>query len=311
MTSEENANADVARARSRRRRRWWLAGAVVLVVLVVGAVVAYFVFRESTTPVDVAEAVDDFRREESTTPVAPETTVAAPSSVPATTNAGSGAPTTESSAAATTIPPRPGSGRPEPGVYTYATSGTESIDALGGRSHDYPQVSTITVTHQGCGAVFRWRPLRERWDTTTLCPSPEGMELRVDRNHHEFFNIGDTRRFECEPGALFFPATTSPGATWTARCSNGPIDVVRAGTIVGTREVEVGGTPVTVLEFEVDDTISGASNGTTQRTVRVVPETGLIVELALVLDVQNESPIGDVHYQERYRIELTSLEPRG
>jgi hypothetical protein len=195
-------------------------------------------------------------------------------------------------------------------VYTYATSGTESIDALGGRSHDYPDVSTITVSHEGCGAVFRWRPLRERWDATTLCPSPRGMELRVDRNHHEFFNMGDTRRFECEPGALFFPSTAEPGDTWTARCSNGEIDVVRAGTIVDTREVEVGGTPVTVLEFEVDDTISGASIGTTERTVRVVPETGLIVELALTIDVQNESPIGDVHYQERYRIELTSLEPR-
>ncbi len=55
--------------------------------------------------------------------------------------------------------------------------------------------------------------------------------------------------------------------------------------------------------------ISGASTGTTERTVRVVPDTGLVVELRLVVDVRNDSPVGDVHYVERYRMRLTSLLP--
>jgi hypothetical protein len=41
-----------------------------------------------------------------------------------------------------------------------------------------------------------------------------------------------------------------------------------------------------------------------------VPETGLIVELSVYVDVQNDSPIGDVHYEELYKLELDSLTPR-
>jgi hypothetical protein len=311
MTTEENGPNGGGEGPVRRRRRWWLVAATGLVVVGVAAVVAYAYFRESTTPVDVADAVDDFRREESTVR-APETTVATTVG-PATTAAAtstSAAPATTAATTTTSVLPPPGSGLPEPGVYTYATSGGESIDALGGRRHEYPDVSTITVTHRGCGASLRWRPLRERWDDTTLCPSPRGMELRRERNHHEFFNIADDRDFVCEAGSLFFPAPAEPGDTWTATCSTGEIAVVRTGTIVGTRQVDVGGTPVRVLEFEVDDAISGASTGTTQRTVSVVPETGLIVELDLTTDVRNDSPIGDVHYQESYQLRLTSLEPR-
>ncbi len=195
-------------------------------------------------------------------------------------------------------------------MYTYATTGRESIDALDGRSHRYPETSTITVTHEGCGAVSRWRPLRERWDAMSVCPSARGQELRVDRNHHEFFGIGDTREFVCEPGALFFPATMAPGTTWADRCSTDDVDVVRTGTILGTSELVVGGTPVTVLGFEIHEAISGASTGTTERTVHVVPDTGLTVELQVAVDVRNDSPLGDVHYMERYRIRLTSLVPR-
>ena len=315
MTSEENGPEGADGGPARRHRRWWLVGAIVLVVLAVGAVAAYAYFRESTTPVDVADAVDDFRREESTAP-APETTFGVTAAGPGTTagtTSTSAAPATTLATTTTTtttsVPP-PGSALPEPGVYTYATSGRESIDALGGRRHTYPEVSTITVTLRGCGASLRWRPLRERWDDTTLCPSPRGMELRRERNHHEFFNIADDRDFVCEPGALFFPAPAEPGGTWTAQCGTGEITVVRSGTIVGSRQVDVGGAPITVLQFEVDDVISGASTGTTERTVSVVPETGLIVELDLTTDVRNDSPIGDVHYRESYQLRLTSLEPR-
>jgi hypothetical protein len=283
-----------------------LVGATALVGLGVAAVVAYAYFRESTTPVDVADAVDDFRREGSTVP-APGTTVGSVTTAAAPSTS---AATTVATTTTTPAEPRPGSAVPEPGVYTYATSGAESIDALGGRRHEYPEISTITVRHRGCGASLRWRPFRERWDDTILCPSRRGMELRRERNHHEFFNIADDRDFVCEPGSLFFPAAAEPGDTWTATCGTGEITVVRTGTIAGIRQVDVGGTPVTVLQFEVDDAISGASNGTTERTVSVVPSTGLIVELELTTDVRNDSPIGDVHYEEHYQLRLTSLEPR-
>jgi hypothetical protein len=285
---------------------WWVVAAVVVVVVAAGALAAFLLLRESTTPVDVDEAVGDFRSQTQSTPPADrtETTVAV-----ATTTASTVPAETSPAATTTTLPP-PGSELLAPGVYTYRTSGRESIDALGGRSHRYPDVSTITVTREGCGVLVNWRPLRERWDATALCPSARGLELRVDANHHEFFGITDERDFVCERGALLYPATTTPDVAWTARCSSGDVDVVRRGRILGTSEVDVGGRTVTVLEFEVNDEISGASEGTTERTISVVPATGLVVEQSLVTDVRNDSPIGDVHYTERYSIRLTSLDPR-
>jgi hypothetical protein len=280
MTGERDDTTDAAPPAKRRHRRWWLAAAVVLVVVGTAALLAYLFLRETTTPVDVNEAVSDFRREESSIAAATTTAV-------------------DTTAVGTTQAPT-----------TYETNGGESINALGGRSHRYPEVSTITVLHDGCGWVQRWRPLRERWDATTFCPSRRGMEITVDSNHHEFFGIADNREFVCQAGALYFPSRTNPGRTWTARCTFEEIDVVRNGTIVGTSQVEVGGTPVTVLEFEVHDDITGASDGSTVRTIRVVPETGLLVGLELTTDVENDSPIGDVHYQEHYELELTSLDPR-
>jgi hypothetical protein len=297
MTGERDDPTDGATPARRRHLGWWLAAVVVLVVVGTAALVAYLFLRESTTPVDVNEAVSDFRREESS--IAAATTAAVDTTAVDTT----AAPTTSTA-------PHPGSEVPAAGVYTYETTGGESLDALGGRSHRYPDVSTITVVHDRCGWVQRWRPLRERWDASTFCPSRRGMEITVDSNHHEFFGIADNREFVCQPGALYFPSRTNRGRTWTARCTFEGIDVVRNGTIVGTRQVDVGGALVTVLEFEVHDDITGASNGSTDRTIRVVPDTGLLVELELTTDVQNDSPIGDVHYQEHYELELTSLEPR-
>jgi hypothetical protein len=246
---------------------------VVLAVVAGGVIAAAIFFRESTTPVDVEEAVGDFREEARTV-----------------------------EAAGTEIP--------EPGVYTYATSGRESIDALDGRHHDYPAETTITVRHEGCGAVFAWRPLAERVDEMVVCPDTSGTALPRYRTYHEFFGMSDDREFECEPGSLWYPSSTEPGTTWTLRCATADVEVVRTGTIIGLSEVEVGGSAVEVLTFELQDEITGASTGTTGRVVKVVPDTGLIVELSMAVDVQNDSPVGDVHYLELYRLQLTSLTPR-
>jgi hypothetical protein len=242
-------------------------------VLAGAAIAAAILLRESTTPVDVATAVSEFRAETGTTELA-------------------------------------GSALPEPGVYTYTTSGRESIDAVGGRHHDYPAETTITVRIEGCGAVHEWRPLRERWDETVVCRSELGAGLERYRSHHEFFGIADDREFVCKPGSLWYPATTEAGATWTARCSSDDIDVLRTGTVTGLSQLDVGGVPVEVLTFELHDEISGASTGINDRIVTLVPETGLIVGLSVHVDVQNDSPIGHVRYEELYKLELDSLTPR-
>ena len=257
----------------RRRRRWPFVVGAVFAVLAGVAITAVIILRESTTPVDVEQAVSDFR---------------------------SGGGTVE----------RIASALPDPGVYTYSTSGRESVDALDGRHHDYPAVTTITVRPEGCGVKFTWRPLVERFDDTVLCPDPSGVVLPRYRSHHEFFGMDDDREFICEPGSFWYPAATEPGSTWTVRCASDDVDVLRTGTITGLSDVEVGGETIEVLTFELHDEISGASVGTNERVVTVVPGNGLLVELAASVDVRSGSAIGDVHYLELYRLRLTSLTPR-
>ena len=122
--------------------------------------------------------------------------------------------------------------------------------------------------------------------------------------------MDDDREFVCEPGSLWYPAATEPGTTWTVRCADDDVDVLRTGTITGLSEVEVAGETIEVLTFELHDEISGASVGTNERVVKVLPDNGLIVELAASVDVRSDSPVGDVHYLELYRLRLTSLAPR-
>ncbi len=259
--------------RHRRRRLVIIASFTFVAVVVAGLIAAAIIFSESTTPVDVEQAVSEFRAD-----------------------------TGDVDGAVAALP--------EPGVYTYSTSGRESVDALDGRHHDYPAETTITVRHEGCGAKLTWRPLAERFDDTVVCPESSGVVLPSYRSYHEFFGMDDDREFVCEPGSLWYPAATEPGTTWTVRCADDDVDVLRTGTITGLSEVEVAGETIEVLTFELHDEISGASVGTNERVVKVLPENGLIVELAASVDVRSDSPLGDVHYLELYRLRLTSLAPR-
>ena len=121
-----------------RRRRWWLV-AVAGVVLAVVAVIALrtLVFRDRARVVSTEEAVDRFRTQASSVPVestSAATTVAvlAPPTMPA---ARPTAPTSSASTFLTTTSSTPSApvALVAPGVYRYATTGQEQVDALDGR----------------------------------------------------------------------------------------------------------------------------------------------------------------------------------
>ena len=166
--------------------RWVVATAVVLTVAVSAG--AYFLLQDRATPVDVDEAVERYREDHDDGQ--PETT-----------------PDTAS------LPPE--------GVFVYATEGEESIDVLGGSTHRYPDRTTLTVTHTGCGVRQRWDALVERWDDELLCPGRDGRERRTLRTHHEFFGMSDDAEFRCDAGYVVLPAAPEPGDTWSTSCEAG------------------------------------------------------------------------------------------
>ena len=60
---------------------------------------------------------------------------------------------------------------PAPGVYTYRTSGGESLSLLG-VSRGFPARTSMVVADDRCATVS-WLPLVEHTETTTMCATPE------------------------------------------------------------------------------------------------------------------------------------------
>ena len=77
------------------------------------------------------------------------------------------------------------------GVYLYATTGGESIDALGDVHHRYPATTSITARGAQCGVRLRWDALQGRSATWTLCSTRAGVDLGTEEVVHTFFGQGD------------------------------------------------------------------------------------------------------------------------
>jgi hypothetical protein len=208
----------------------------------------------------------------------------------------------QAEAGGTTIPP---------GVYVYATHGEESIDALGGTSHEYPARSTISVTTADCGTALRWDVLRGRSTTWTQCKAAGGGETlaRVDETHR-FFGRTEHTDYTC-PDTVARPAQAKPGTTWKVACTTVKGIVERGtGTVVSRGVLPVGDGTVPVAQLRFQTTFSGTIRGSTTREMWVERETGLPIRVTLRTTTVNPSLLGDVTYREDVELDLASLTPR-
>jgi hypothetical protein len=201
---------------------------------------------------------------------------------------------------------------PEPGVYVYSTTGSESVDALGGASHDYPSETTITVVRTGCGVVLRWVALAERSEEWDLCPGGDGgLESSYYESYHRFFGQDDRRRYECGVSTIL-PAGVAAGDRWARSCSSGDRTEVTSTQVVGTEAMTIGGRTVDAVHLRLAAELSAedGTSGTTQTEVWLDGATGLPLRHVLQGTTTSPQVIGDVHFQERYELVLTSLDPR-
>lgn len=269
------------------------AAAAVLVVAFV--VVRAVILDDSATQVDADAALDNFRA--STTAV-PEGSAAPPS-----TEADDGTPSTP------TTEPAPAVSLPSPGVYAYATYGTESVDALGGASHSYPAETYLTVTEQGCGVRLRWDLLEERRDEWDLCADSRGVWLQPDTvDWHAFFGQGELVTTDCAEPALIVPrpapgATPLPPTPMTCTRRDGAWD--HQWQVLGTESREVAGTSVVTVHARLSIEID------TETTLIDwwMTSEGLPVAMTSTKQSSSETVAGTIVYRETYTAELVSLEP--
>ncbi len=194
-----------------------------------------------------------------------------------------------------------------PGVYVYATTGSEAISALGGRKHVYPTRSTITVTGGGCGMRLRWDALQHRSNTYDVCD--DARRLAGWTEAHRFVGQDDVTRWRCTATA-WLPAATDPGSRSSFDCSSGDSRQKGTTTVIGEEAIRVGGAEVGVVHLRLASRQSGASRGTTVEQRWLERQTGLPVRVEYTVTTINPSPIGEVRFDEHYDLRLVSLVPR-
>jgi len=253
------------------RRAGLVAVGIVGVVAIAGAGLWLALFRDTAEPVTVGEAVTGFRTDTETTP-----------------------------AASSPIPP---------GVYVYATEGYEKTDALTGVTHRYPGRSTITVTAAACGLRLTWRVLQGRSTAWTFCVTADGWELRTQDERHTFFGRTETTTYTCE-NTLIRPVDAAEGP-WPVSCTTGDATESGVARVVPGAVIRVGDTLVPVRHVRKVTTFTGSIRGSSrydfwfQARDRLPP-----VRIVMISRTTNDSPVGDVHYEEDVALRLLSLEPR-
>lgn len=194
------------------------------------------------------------------------------------------------------------------GVYVYATTGSESVSALGGTTHRYPARSTITVTPAPCGMTLRWDVLTTRTDVRTVCREGDGLSLASWRERHRFFGQDDRSEWRCT-GTPWLP-TTPPGSELPYRCRSSDTEQEGTVAVLPSRRVTVGGVEIDAVAVRAEARERGAARGTLVEERLLEPETGLPLVVEYTVATSNDSPIGDVAFEERYTLRLLSLRPR-
>lgn len=293
-----------------------IAGGVFLALAGTGA--AYVAYRLSTggrvSEIDVAEAVERFREDvgATTTSSSPTTTVPSTATSSSTTSMTTTTETVRSEPATTTTTttttPSAPPALPQPGVYRYATTGFDQIDALNGARHQYPAETAMTISPHGCGVRLRWDVAKERWDTWDWCLEGAGIRLVATTTYHEFFGIAGMNEYVCAGDPQ--PLDAEPGTRWTTVCRAGEGDTsTKHGVVVERGSFTVGGVEVPALHVRYDVDVVGDSNGTQTIDGWYRTTDGLMLQESLAVNTEQDSPIGQVAFEERASIELLTLTP--
>ncbi len=303
--------------------RWQVALIAASLVGVVAVDAGLIVLHDAATPYDAQQALTEFRRQ-AVAAATPEPTRSA-GTTPRPTAIG---PSASSKPAATTVAPGQGAAattasagpRPatspvaaarevSPGVYRYATSGHEEVDALGGARHDYPAETAVSYRSGGCGSEDRWQPLKERYSLNTLCRGRQGLEARESVQRREFFGQSEEQVLVCAPGLVLLPDDPRPGRASSGSCRSDDTTAALTARVVDVSPMTVGGRSVQAIHMQVDGTLSGSTRGSTHREEWFTRD-GLLLRAVATTDTDRDTSAGVVHYSETYDIRLESLEPQ-
>jgi hypothetical protein len=193
------------------------------------------------------------------------------------------------------------------GVYVYATKGSESINALGGATHDYPAKTSITAIAVPCGMQYQWSALEGRSTTWTFCTNSTGIELRISDERHSFFNLSDHAVYRCENRYLIRRKPLPEATPFSCRSDrNLEVGTVR---VIGAGSIDVGGQRVRALRVRNELTIRTRDSGTETIDWWLDAANGLPLRVTLQSRTSRKMWVGRVQYREDFSLRLLSLTP--
>lgn len=213
---------------------------------------------------------------------------------------------------ARTLPPALRDRAPLPGVYAYATHGSEVSHVLGTRRHAYPRETTMTVTATPRGCLrTRWDALATRSDATLTCPRADGSwRLVTHSQRHRFAGHADARTYVCAHNSTFLPARLTTGARWRSRCATDGTTTAASGVVRGPRLLVLRGRRLRTVLLRTRTRLSGETAGSVRTLRWVDPRTRSILLQTTIEQSRTDTAIGDVRYEERVSIALSSPRPR-
>lgn len=195
---------------------------------------------------------------------------------------------------------------PVPGVYTYRTSGGESLNLVG-VARSFPSSTSMIVADGGCANVS-WVPITQHTEAMTVCNGPGGA-LSIPKlvTNESIAGSTTTSTVDCPATAYLYPPAVRPGQRWGATCAlASPAEkVLLTGQALGPATMVVGGHAVSVEHTRVTLTFIGSENGTNPTDFWFVPGNGLIVRERESVGVTQ----GSVRYSENMEVTLTGLTP--
>jgi len=209
---------------------------------------------------------------------------------------------------------------PAAGVYQYEGTGSESLSTPPRSQSEGPRVpGTVTRGDAGCWSLRldystnHWR----RWD---YCVDAEGLVHTGGQVYQRWdfgsFAVENVTTMSCRPPSTVLRAGMAIGEEWESRCRGSNTQVggttISTGThrLVRVDRLEVGGAQVQAYHFRDERRISGAQSGT-ERFDMWLDGSGLLLSVVQRIEVDSDSPLGEVTYTQESAFALVSTVPVG
>jgi len=108
----------------------------------------------------------------------------------------------------------------------------------------------------------------------------------------------------------FLRLRMSCSSRWPVSCTTGDAEERGTAFVVGRERLEVSGTPVATDHVRKKTQFSGEIRGFATHDLWFDEKSGVPVKIVMVSRTTNDSPVGEVTYDEDVTLVLTSLEPR-